>query len=770
MYSKLLNIKRTTKSFLIVCFLTSSSQIMHSQSKEQKMNAFITDLMSKMTVEEKIGQLNLSSPPGDIKTGEAVSPDAEKYIVEGKLGAVLNMSTLERIKKTQEIAVKKSRMKIPLLFGMDVIHGYKTVFPIPLALSATWNMDLIKKSAQIAASEASADGINWTYSPMVDIARDPRWGRVAEGSGEDPYLGSQIAKAMVTGYQGEDLSANKSILACVKHFALYGAPDAGRDYNTVDMSRLRMYNEYFPPYKAAVEAGVGSVMTSFNEVDGIPATGNKWLMTDVLRKQWGFNGFVVTDFTAIHEMIDHGLGDSQEVAALALKAGTDMDMVGEDYLKTLKKSVEEGKVSVTDIDTACRRILEMKYKLGLFQDPFKYVNAKRNKTEIYTPENRAIARKIATESFVLMKNNDQVLPLKSDKKIALIGPLADNKENMHGTWTVMGDPSKAVTLLQGIKAKVPNVLYAKGANITDNLKLAKNVYVLDEKATKVSEETPKQLLDKAVETAKNADIIVLAIGEAAEMTGECSSKTHITIPENQIVLLDAMKSLNKPIIVVLFTGRPLDLTNVIEKPDALLNVWFAGSEAGDAITDVLFGDVNPSGKITATFPRTLGQVPIFYNYKNTGRPIKNDEGNFEKYRSNYLDERNEPLFPFGFGLSYTTFDYSDISLNSKSLEGNQTLKATITITNSGKYDGAETVQLYIKDVVGSITRPVKELKGFQKIFLKAGESKTITFDITTELLKFYNSDLVYDWESGDFEIMIGKNSNNVKKETIKWIK
>ena len=769
MYSKLLNTKKTAKSYLIIYFLISSFQ-MHSQSSNNKMHSFIADLMSKMTVEEKIGQLNLSSPPGDIKTGEAVSADAEKYIVDGKLGAVLNMTSLDRIKKTQRIAVNKSRMKIPLLFGLDVIHGYKTIFPIPLGLSCTWDMNLIKKSAQIAASESSADGINWTFSPMVDISRDPRWGRVAEGGGEDPFLGSEIAKAMVEGYQGDDLSLPNTILACVKHYALYGAPDAGRDYNTVDMSRGRMYNEYFPPYKAAVEAGVGSVMTSFNEVDGIPASGNKWLMTEVLRNQWGFNGFVVTDFTAIKEMIDHGLGNNQQVAALALKAGTDMDMVGEDYLKTLKKSLDESKVSIGEIDKACKRILEMKYKLGLFDNPFKYVNEKRQKTEIFTKENRNTARKIAGDSFVLMKNENNVLPLKSNKTIAVIGPLADDQENMSGTWSVAVEPKNNVTLLQGIKnlkGKNNTILYAKGANIVDDKILAENIYLTQ---VSISIKSPKELIEEAIETAKKSDIIVLAIGEGSEMTGECASRTEITIPQNQIALLEALKTLNKQIVMVLFTGRALDLTDVIEKPEALLNVWFAGSEAGNAITDVLFGDVNPSGKLTTTFPRSLGQVPIFYNHKNTGRPISNTEGKFEKYRSNYLDQRNEPLFPFGFGLSYTTFDYSEISLNSKALKGNEILTSTITITNSGKFDGAETVQLYIKDVVGSVTRPVKELKGFQKIFLKAGESKTITFDITTELLKFYNSDLVYDWESGDFEIMIGKNSNNLKKETVKWIK
>lgn len=764
-------LKRTQAPICFLLFLIGINfQVAYAQSSNPKMEAFIDNLMAKMTLDEKIGQLNLTSPPGDIKTGEAVNADAEKGIREGKLGAVLNMTGFERIRKTQEIAVSKSRMKIPLIFGLDVIHGYKTTFPIPLALSATWDMKLIQRSAQIAASEASADGINWTFSPMLDISRDPRWGRVAEGNGEDPYLASEIAKAMVKGYQGDDLAANNTILSCVKHFALYGAPDAGRDYNTVDMSRLRMYNEYFPPYKAAIAAGAATVMTSFNEVDGVPSSANKWLMTDVLRNQWGFNGFVVTDFTAIHEMIDHGLGDRQEVATLAIKAGTDMDMVGEDYLLTLKKSVEEGKVAEDDINKACRRILEAKYKLGLFEDPYRYLDGARQKTEIFTSNNRNEARQIATKSFVLMKNEKDVLPIKSDKTIALIGPLADNKENMLGTWSVAGESKYAVTVLEGFKKQSDKLLYAKGANITEDFALAKNSYVVDAAATSVSKETPQQLLDEAIVTAKKADVIVLALGEASEMTGESASRTDITVPENQIVLLNAMRALNKPLVVLLFTGRALDLTNLVDETDALLNVWFAGSEAGNAIADVVFGKTNPSGKLTATFPRSVGQVPIAYNHKNTGRPIKNKQGNFEKYRSNYLDQRNEPLFPFGFGLSYTQFDYSDFKLSADSLKADASLTASITVKNTGKYHGEEVVQLYIRDVVGSITRPVKELKGFQKIALKSGESKQVNFNITPELLKFYNADLKFDWESGAFDIMIGANSDDLKTKRVIWEK
>lgn len=754
---------------LILLFLLSFTSICFSQNNSKR-DLFISELMKKMSVEEKIGQLNLISPPGDVKTGEAVSSDAEKYIKDGKLGAVLNMTNLERIKKTQEIAVNQSRLKIPLIFGLDVIHGYKTTFPIPLGLSATWDPNLVKRSAQIAASEASADGINWTFSPMADIGRDPRWGRVAEGVGEDPFLASQLTAAMVKGYQGENGYQKNNILACVKHFALYGAVEAGRDYNSVDMSLNRMYNEYFPPYKAAVDAGVATVMTSFNDINGVPSTANKWLLTDVLRKQWGFKGFVVTDFTAIMELIAHGLGDSQQVSTKALKAGTDMDMVGEDYLKTLKKSLDEGKISEEDINKACRRILEAKYDLGLFDNPYRYIDFNRQKTEIYTQKNRDEARQIAANSFVLMKNENKVLPLKSDEKIAFIGPLLDDKNNMPGTWSVAVDADKAITVKQALSElqNNKNFFFSKGANITDNTVLAQNVYI-EEKKGEVKK-SPEQLLQDALETAKKADKVVLILGEAAEMTGESSSRANIRLEENQILLLKEIKKLGKPIAVVLFTGRALDLSNMKDLPDAILNVWFPGSEAGYAIADVLFGKVNPSGKLTMTFPRSLGQVPIYYNHKNTGRPLGNSEGKFEKYRSNYLDERNDPLFPFGFGLSYTQFSYSDFKLSKTALKGNETLTASINVTNSGNYDGAEVVQLYIQDKVGSITRPVKELKGFEKIFLKKGESKTVTFRITPELLKFYNEELKYDWEEGEFNIMIGTNSENLTTKTISWQK
>ncbi|OJV97887.1 MAG: beta-glucosidase [Sphingobacteriales bacterium 44-61] len=745
-------------------------QMQAQTSQDAKMNAFITTLMKKMTLEEKLGQLNLPGA-GDITTGQASNSDIAKKIKEGKVGGLFNIKSVAKIRDVQKVAVENSRLKIPLIFGMDVIHGYQTVFPIPLGLSCTWDMPLIEKSARIAATEASADGICWTFSPMVDIARDPRWGRIAEGSGEDAYLGSQIAKAMVKGYQGDDLKKNNTIMACVKHYALYGAAEAGRDYNTTDMSHVRMYNEYFPPYKAAVDAGVGSVMASFNEVDGVPATANKWLMTDVLRNQWKFKGFVVTDYTGINEMIDHGIGDLQTVTARALNAGIDMDMVGEGMLTTLAKSLKEGKVTMQQIDMACRRVLEAKYKLGLFEDPYRYCDENRAATEIFTDANRKAAREIAAQSFVLLKNDNKILPLKKGGTIALIGPLADAKENMPGTWSVAADFSKSISLLSGLKEVAGNdakILYAKGSNLDADSIFEVNAGMFG-KALGRDSRPAAEILKEALAVANQADVIVAALGESAEMTGESSSRTNIEIPAIQKELLQALLKTGKPVVLVLFTGRPLALKWEQENVPSILNVWFGGSEAGSAIADVLFGDVNPSGKLSTTFPQNVGQVPIFYNHKNTGRPLQEGKW-FSKFRSNYLDVSNDPVYPFGFGLSYTNFTYSDIKLSSASLKGAQTLKASVTVTNSGSRDGKEVVQLYIRDLVGSITRPVKELKGFQKIELKAGESRTVTFNITPEDLKFYNYDLKYDWESGDFTIMIGGNSRDVKSADIKWVK
>ncbi|WP_207424905.1 beta-glucosidase BglX [Desertivirga brevis] len=750
------------KVFAVLFIMTATGATAQSQDA-RKMNQFISGLMKKMTLDEKIGQLNLPSA-GDITTGQASSAGIAQKIREGQVGGLFNIKSVEKIRDVQKIAVESSRLKIPLLFGMDVIHGYQTVFPIPLGLSSTWDMTLIERSARIAAIEASADGINWTFSPMVDVSRDPRWGRMSEGSGEDPYIGAQIAKAMVRGYQQSDLSKNNTIMACVKHFALYGAIEAGRDYNTTDMSRLRMYNEYFLPYKAAIDAGVGSVMTSFNEVHGIPASANKWLMTDVLRKQWGFDGFVVTDYTAINEMVDHGLGNLKEVSALSLKAGVDMDMVGEGFLTTLKQSLQEKKITQEQIDIACRRILEAKYKLGLFEDPFRYCDVQRSKTEILTESNRREARNIAAQSFVLLKNQNNVLPLKKSGTIALIGPLADAKENMPGTWSVAADFKQSISVQAGLQNVLGNkakVLYAKGSNLTADSALEERATMFG-KTLNRDKRPADVILKEALAVARKSDVIVAALGESAEMSGESSSRTNIEIPDVQKDLLKALLQTGKPVVLVLFTGRPLALKWEDENVPAILNVWFGGTEAGNAVADVLFGDVNPSGKLTATFPQNVGQVPLFYNHKNTGRPLAQGKW-FEKFRSNYLDVSNDPLYPFGFGLSYTTFNYGDIKLDKSSFKPGEKITASISVSNTGSREGQEVVQLYIRDLVGSVTRPVKELKGFQKIHLKAGESRTVQFDITEEDLKFYNSDLNFVAEPGDFKLFIGTNSRDVKE-------
>jgi beta-glucosidase len=758
--------KQLLTGLLLVLLLNSTAQT----ASDAKMKTFIDALMKKMTLEEKIGQLNLPGS-GDIVTGQASSSDIGKKIKEGKVGGLFNIKSVAKIRAVQKVAVEETRLKIPMLFGMDVIHGYETVFPIPLGLSCTWDMKLVERSARIAATEASADGINWTFSPMVDIARDPRWGRIAEGSGEDAYLGGQIAKAMVKGYQGTDLTKNNTIMSCVKHYALYGAAEAGRDYNTTDMSMQRMYNEYFPPYKAAVDAGVGSVMASFNDVNGVPATANKWLMTEVLRKQWGFKGFVVTDYTGINELIEHGIGDLQTVSARALMAGIDMDMVGEGLLTTTQKSLKEGKVTLAQIDAACRRILEAKYKLGLFEDPYRYCNEQRATTEIFTNANHKEARSIAAQSFVLLKNAGNVLPLKKSGTIALVGPLADNKENMPGTWSVAANFSKATSVLTGLKEVVGDkakILYAKGSNLDYDAAFEERAGMFG-KDMKRDSRPASEIIQEAVNIANQSDVIVAALGESAEMSGESSSRTDIQIPEAQKELLKALLKTGKPVVLVLFTGRPLALKWENENVPAILNVWFGGSEAGYAIADVLFGEVNPSGKLSTTFPQNVGQVPIFYNHKNTGRPL--EEGKwFSKFRSNYLDVSNDPVYPFGYGLSYSNFSYSDIKLSAAALKGNQTLTASVMVTNNGTFDGKEVVQLYIRDVVGSETRPVKELKGFQKIELKAGETKTVSFSITPADLKFYNYDLKYDWEAGAFQVMIGGNSRDVKTANLNWNK
>ena len=752
------------------------------------MNRFIDALMKRMTVDEKIGQLNLPVT-GDITTGQAKCSDIAGRIKRGEVGGLFNLKGVEKIRDVQKLAVENSRLGIPLLFGMDVIHGYETIFPIPLGLSCTWDMKAIEESARIAAIEASADGISWTFSPMVDISRDPRWGRVSEGSGEDPFLGSLIARAMIQGYQGEKLAdqlkRNDEIMACVKHFALYGAAEGGRDYNTVDMSRQRMYNEYFPPFEAAIEAGVGSVMASFNEVDGVPATANKWLMSDVLRGQWGFNGFVVTDYTGISEMTDHGIGDLQTVSARAINAGVDMDMVSDGFVGTLKKSIQEGKVSMMTLNTACRRILEAKYKLGLFDDPYKYCDPKRPARDIFTRAHRDAARRIASESFVLLKNDNQTLPLKPTGTIAVIGPLAETRSNMPGTWSVAAVLDRSPSLIEGLREMVGrmdemplnqpnepwyiplmenganiNLLYAKGSNLISDAAYEERATMFGRSLNR-DNRTDAELLKEALETANKADVIVAALGESSEMSGESSSRTDLNLPDVQQTLLKELVATGKPVVLVLFTGRPLILNWEQDNVPAILNVWFGGSEAAYAIGDVLFGRVNPSGKLTMSFPQNVGQIPLYYAHKNTGRPLHDGKW-FEKFRSNYLDVTNEPLYPFGFGLSYTTFAYSDISLSQSSMDMQGMITASVDVSNTGLLPGGEVVQLYIRDLVGSTTRPVKELKGFERIYLQPGQTRTVTFKIAPEMLKFYDYDLQYVIEPGDFQVMIGSNSRDVK--------
>lgn len=742
--------------FVTLLFVVALMQL---NAQDQKMNAFINALMAKMTVDEKIGQLNLITPGSDIPTGSVVSSNVEKKIAEGNVGGLFGVIGPDKVKQAQDIAVKQSRLKIPLLFGSDVIHGHKTIFPIPLGISCSWDTALIRYSAAVAANEATADGLNWAFSPMVDIARDPRWGRVSEGSGEDPFLGSAIATAMVKGYQGKSLADKNTLLACVKHFALYGASEGGRDYNSVDMSKMKMFNEYLPPYKAAVDAGVATVMSSFNDVEGVPATGNNWLLTDLLRTKWGFKGMLVSDYTSIGEMVNHRQGDIAEVSIQAIKAGMDMDMVTEAYLGTLKKSLQQKKVAIADLDRACRLVLEAKYKLGLFDDPYRYIDAARAAKEVLSESNRTVARKIARESFVLLQSDYKTLPLKKSSSIALIGPLANDRSNMLGTWAVSGDPQKSVSVLEGMRNVGGNTLkiqYAKGANITDDPNLARQANVFGMRV-EIDKRHPDEMLQEALSLARQSDVVVAVVGEASEMSGEAASRSDITLPASEQKLLKALYATGKPVVVVIMSGRPLVLTGSIEGAAAVLQTWHAGIEAGNAIADVLLGDANPSGKLSMSFPYSVGQIPVYYSQKRTGRPI--DPNN--KFSTKYLDAPNEALFSFGHGLSYTNFVYSDFRLSSNQLSKQQSIQVEVTLTNSGKYGGAEVVQLYTLDKVRSVTPPEKELKGFQKIYLKAGESKKVSFTLSEEMLRFYNPSLQFVSEPGEFTVMVGGNSKDL---------
>lgn len=744
-------------AFVVICCSCSTSK----KDADATMEAYIDKLMSEMTLDEKLGQLNLLTYDGDITTGPVRTSDLVKNISQGKVGAVINARGYETINKLQHYAVDSTRLGIPLMFGLDVIHGYQTVFPIPLGQSCSWDMPSIETAAKVAAKEAAADGIDWTYSPMVDISHDPRWGRVAEGAGEDPYLGSCVAKAMVKGYQGKDLASPEAVMSCVKHFACYGASEGGRDYNTVDMSRVRMYNEYLLSYKAAVDAGVGSVMTSFNVVDFVPATANKWLISNLLREEWGFNGFVVTDYTAIAEMMDHGLGNLDQCSARALKAGVDMDMISEGFIATLGDALKRGDVSERDIDTAVRRMLEAKYRLGLFENPFRRIVKGRADSVMCADQSRTLAARLAAESFVMLKNDNNVLPLKRDAKIALIGPISKAKKQLQGTWCVAAEYSGYVTLEEALQKETGgNVTYAQGCRISDNERVDRLCDAI--RAEVDYSDDDEALLKEACRVAQSADVVLLALGEIAEFSGESNSFCDISLPSTQKRLIRELSRLGKPLVLLNFSGRPNVLTDVEPDLDAILNVWFPGSEGASAICNVIFGESSPCGKLTMSMPRSVGQIPVYYNMLPTGRPVKQGVEGYQMYRSNYIDESNSPLYPFGYGLSYTTFEYGGLRLDSNELADSGKIKATVTVRNTGEREGTEIVQFYIKDPVASISRPALELKYFERINLKPGESRDVTFEITPEILGFYNSELNFVTEPGEFSVMAGPDSSRLQ--------
>ena len=744
--------------FVVAAILLATACRTDSGSGNPEMDRFIDDLLSRMTIEEKIGQMNLSG--GDIPGVLLGSTNIDDAIRGSMLGST-GWYPVTDLRRMQSIAVNETRMGIPLMCGLDVIHGLGTIFPIPLAMSCMWDTTLVQKSARLAAIEATAKGVCWTYSPMVDIARDARWGRIAEGAGEDPWLGSRIAAAMVRGYQGENLSDSTTILACVKHFALYGAAEAGRDYNTVDMSRLQMYNDYLPPYKAAVEAGAGSVMSSFNVVDCVPATGNRWLLTDLLRDDWQFDGFVVSDHSSIGEMTTHGMGDFQEVSVQALKAGVDMDMMTRGYIRSLKQSLNEGKINMNDIDQACRRILEAKYKLGLFQDPFRYIDENREKTEWMTDESMQFARKLAQKSIVLLSNDEGVLPLQKKGTIAVVGPMAFTKTDLLGMWS-FSYCDKSLTIEEAVREAVgnqANVVSSYGCNLTNE------PYLANRSGLSVNEEQSRRYIQDAVSKAKASDVVIAVVGEPRAWSGEAACMSDLSLDNSQKELLRALLATRKPIVLVLANGRPMTLEWEDFNFSTIVEAWHGGSQAARALADVLFGDVNPSGKLTTTFPRNMGQIPLYYNSKMTGRPMNPND----KYTSKYLDCPNDPIYPFGYGLSYTDFKYGDIKVGQTELHGeDDVLSVSVDITNTGNFDGEEIVQLYIGDPVASISRPVKELKGYDKVFIKSGETKTVEFRVTVSALKFYNADLKHVWEPGRFDISVGTNSRDVQTISVNW--
>jgi beta-glucosidase len=717
-----------------------------SKTVEQKADS----VLQLMTLDEKIGQMNQYN--GDWEATGPITKDGDKQnqIRKGMLGSILNVTGVEHTKDLQEMAMQ-SRLKIPLLFGQDIIHGYRTTFPIPLGEAASWDLEAITLSARIAATESAAAGVHWTFAPMVDIARDPRWGRIMEGAGEDPYLGSLIAKARVAGFQGKGLGNLDALMACAKHFAAYGAAVGGRDYNSVDMSLRLLWETYLPPFKAAEEAGVATFMNSFNDLNGIPATGNAYLQREVLKSQWQFRGFVVSDWGSVGEMIPHGYAkDNYEAAVEAVTAGCDMDMESRSYIKNLSKAVADGKVSTTLIDEAVKRILIKKFEMGLFDDPFRFCNTEREKQQWNNQANLKSEKAVAEKSIVLLKNEHQLLPLsKHTKTIALIGPLIKAVRDNLGFWSYIwpDDSARIITPWQGIQNKVggeSKMLFAKGCNINDSSTAG---------------------FAEAIAVARQADVVIINVGEAPDMSGEAKSRSNIHLPGMQEDLIKAVLATGKPVVVMISAGRPLIFNWTADHAPAVLYTWWLGTEAGDAMADVLFGDYNPSAKLPVSFPRTEGQIPVYYNHFNTGRPAKND--NDLNYVSAYTDLPNDPKFPFGYGLSYTSFSYSDLKLSGNTFKAGDSLTASVVLTNSGKFDGKETVQLYIRDLVGSVVRPVKELKGFQQVFLKAGESKTISFTISADMLRFYNDKLVYQFEPGEFTIFIGGNSRDVKEGSFK---
>ncbi|MBX2926418.1 MAG: beta-glucosidase BglX [Saprospiraceae bacterium] len=729
-------------ALLVVAYLMNSfvlrSGIMKNALPDKTVEQRVDSLLALMTLEEKIGQMTLFTSDWEM-TGPTLRATYKEDIRKGRVGAIFNAHTAAYTKELQRLAVEETRLGIPLLFGYDVIHGYKTIFPIPLGESASWDLTAIEQGARVAAIEAAASGLHWTFAPMVDIARDPRWGRISEGAGEDTYLGSAIAVARVKGFQGTGFDNTDAVLACAKHYAAYGAAQAGRDYHTVDISEQVMREVYLPPFKAAADAGVWTFMNAFNEWNGIPATAHDYLLKDILKWEWAFPGFVVTDYTSINEMVPHGYAsDYKHAGELSVNAGVDMDMQGAVYYNHLADLVREGKVKESRIDDAVRRILRMKFMLGLFEDPYRFSNAEREKRLIMAPEHLAAARDMARKSLVLLRNEKQLLPLpKTMKTLAVIGPLADSKVDMLGNWSAAGDAKDCVTLLEGIRTKLQGstqIIYEKGCNVDG---------------------TDRTGFAKALAAAKKAQVILVAVGEAGWMSGEAASRTDISLPGVQEDLVKALIATGKPVVVVLMNGRPLTIPWIADNAPAILETWFAGTQGGHAISDVLFGDYNPSGKLPVTFPRNVGQIPLFYNPKNTGRPMNPND----KYTSKYLDAPNTPQWPFGFGLSYTTFEYSDLKTDKKEFDRNETVTISVKVANTGQYDGEETAQLYVRDLVGSVTRPVRELKGFQKVFLKKGESKVIQFKLRADDLRFYNADLQFRAEPGDFDLWVGSHSD-----------